>query len=69
MVDASSSGNDFIVFDTIRRFKGLDRPAVILVDADHVVETELAYVGLSRARVFLAIIGSKQDLDRLRQGA
>lgn len=64
--DASASRDGAITFDTVRRFKGLEKAAVVLVDADRLVEAELAYVGLSRAGVYLAVVGTAGDLSRLR---
>lgn len=58
-----------ILCDTIRRFKGLERPVIILVelgtnDAD--MPDRLLYVGGSRARQHLAVIGSLEVLSRIR---
>lgn len=66
VADAGSPRDGSIVFDTVRRFKGLERAAVVLVDADRLVEAELAYVGLSRAGVYLAVVGTPSDLERLQ---
>jgi hypothetical protein len=63
---ADEAREDVVVFDTVRRFKGLERPAVILVDGDDLVDAELAYVGLSRPSVWLAVLGSGPVLARLR---
>jgi hypothetical protein len=53
---------DAIVMDTVRRFKGLERPAVILVvSQSEMVPSELAYVGMSRPRTFLAVISTEAD--------
>lgn len=57
-----------IVFDTVRRFKGLDRQAIILVDPDRVDEPELAYVALTRPRVYLSVIGGAISLRKLQEG-
>ncbi len=51
--------------DTIRRFKGLESPVVVLVLLGFVTE-ELAYVALSRARSHLTVVGPKGPLDYLR---
>ncbi|MNJ71681.1 hypothetical protein D3C77_682520 [compost metagenome] len=51
-----------VVVDTVRRFKGLERPAVILiVSGDEMERRELAYVALSRARAYLCIVCSEDD--------
>ena len=59
---------DVILCDTIRRFKGLERPVVILVElkADDPRLARLLYVGASRARQHLVVIGSPAVLERLR---
>lgn len=56
--------------DTVRRFKGLERPVVVLVADRHLAcDRELAYVGLSRARSHLAVIGERTFLEALRADA
>lgn len=51
------------VIDTVRRFKGLERRAVIvIIDGDQLQQRELAYVAFSRARSYLCVIHSKRDL-------
>ena len=51
-----------VVVDTVRRFKGLERPAVILIasggELDH---REMAYVAFSRARAYLSIVSSRAE--------
>lgn len=65
---ADENTEDSLVFDTVRRFKGLDRPVVIVVDADRLTDSELIYVALSRPSVLLYVFGSNKDLERLRGG-
>jgi len=65
-VPADSNSSDSIVFDTVRRFKGLDRPVVIVIDADRLIDPELIYVALSRPSVLLYVFGPQNDLDRIR---
>lgn len=56
-----------VVLDTIRRFKGLERPMVILIAERHLIqEKELIYVGLTRARVRLVVIGEQAVLDSIK---
>ena len=63
--DKQSEGR--IVVDTIRRFKGLERPVVIVAATpESVTDKELPYVALSRARTHLVIAGSPKVLDRMR---
>jgi hypothetical protein len=54
-----------VLVSTIHRFKGLERPVVILVDIDD-IDDELMYVALSRARVHLAVIANATTLKRVR---
>lgn len=69
---AARSGFDFatcddlatesMILDTVRRFKGLERPAVILViAASDMIGAEIAYVGMSRSRTFLAVVATRAD--------
>lgn len=61
--------SDAILCDTIRRFKGLERPVVVLVEldgADPAKLDRLLYVGASRARQHLVVIASAAVLGRLR---
>jgi len=58
-----------ILCDTIRRFKGLERPVIILVELstnDLKMLDRLLYVGGSRARQHLVVIGQAQAVDLLR---
>ena len=56
-----------IVVDSIRRFKGLERPVVVIAATpDTVIDTELPYVALSRARTHLVIAGTEKVLNRMR---
>lgn len=53
---------DAVIIDTVRRFKGLARPAVILViAASDLAGSEMAYVEMSRLRTFLAVVSSHSD--------
>ena len=60
--------DDVILCDSIRRFKGLERPVVVLVElpADDEHLDRLLYVGASRARQHHVVIGSADVLARLR---
>jgi DNA helicase IV len=52
---------------TIAAFKGLERPAVVIVADAHIVDrNELAYVALSRARSHLTVMGSQAVLEWLK---
>jgi hypothetical protein len=67
--DVPELPSDMILCDTIRRFKGLERPVIILVELstnDAKMLDRLLYVGGSRARQHLVVIGPPGVLDRLR---
>ncbi len=59
--------SDTILIDSIRRFKGLDRPVVILAElrTDDVRLGRLLYIGLSRARHHLIVIAPASIAGRL----
>lgn len=58
-----------VVVDTIKRFKGLERPVVILIVGDGEIDSrELAYVAFTRARSYLCVVGSEEDLYWLKHG-
>ena len=59
--------NGGVVVDTIRRFKGLERPVVVVVATpETAISEELPYVALSRARTHLVVAGVEKVLDRMR---
>lgn len=61
--DAETLVLEDIVVDTVRRFKGLERSAVILVvSGEDMEQRELAYVAFSRARGYLCVVCSDADL-------
>ena len=63
--DEHSKGR--IVVDSIRRFKGLERPVVIVAATpETVIDRELPYVALSRARTHLVVAGIEKVLNRMR---
>jgi len=60
-----------VLLDSVRRFKGLERPVVILTAIDGLPPDEedaLLYVGLSRARVQLIVVATRATMERLRLG-
>jgi len=67
-LDAPELPSDAILCDTIRRFKGLERPVIVLVElgGDAAKLDKLLYVGASRARQHLVVIAPAAVLDRLR---
>ncbi|HLY13517.1 MAG TPA: ATP-binding domain-containing protein [Candidatus Limnocylindrales bacterium] len=69
--DVPELPSEVILCDTIRRFKGLERPVIILVELsanDAKMLDRLLYVGGSRARQHLVVIGGSQVLTRLGGG-
>ena len=57
---------DFLILDTIRRFKGLERRVVIIAATpDMTGDRELIYVATSRARAYLVIVGNVPALQNL----
>lgn len=55
-----------VVLDTVRRFKGLESPVVILVlTADIRDATDLLYTGITRSQSVLDIIGPTRLIDRM----
>ena len=67
--EAPELPSDAILCDTIRRFKGLERPVVVLVElggVDPAKLDQLLYVGVSRARQHLVVIAPATVLERLR---
>jgi len=61
-----------VLIDTVARFKGLEAQAVVLWLGDEIVsdeQWETVYVGSTRAKSLLAIVGSKEVLAALRARA
>lgn len=61
--------NENVFYGTVGGFKGLERPVVILaIDGFHNAEefNDFMYVGLTRARDKLVVVGSRENLDRLK---
>ena len=63
--DQLASAN--VILDTIRRFKGLERPVIIcLLEGNDDAASEMAYVAISRARYFLTVVASRNLLPILQ---
>ncbi len=61
---------NFLIGDTIRRFKGLERSLVILsLSLDLLNNLELIYVGLTRPRTKLIIVGPQEIMDFLKDSS
>ena len=60
---ADSAEPTGLVVDTVRRFKGLEKPVVCLCGTENIAgDTDLAYVAMTRARVLLALAGTPQAI-------
>lgn len=69
LTDAETMTLEDVVVDTVRRFKGLERPAIILiVSGDEMERRELAYVAFSRARAYLCVVSSATEAAWLSEG-
>jgi hypothetical protein len=58
-----------LTWETVRRFKGLDAPVIVLVELEQLVSDdgpELQYVALSRARSLLVVVGTKTEIASIR---
>ena len=56
-----------VLMDTVRRFKGLERDVIFLwLDQASVGEDALMYVGISRAKSVLYVVGDNESLSSLR---
>ena len=65
--DHGASGG--VLVDTVSRFKGLESHAAVLWVGDEVVDEdrkETMYVGVTRAKSLLAVVGSNRALKKLR---
>lgn len=58
---------DAVIFDTVRRFKGLSRPCVFLIGLDRLTDPELIYVATSRANLLLELVGTTRDISFIMQ--
>ena len=60
--------NDCVVFESIRRYKGLEREVIVLVELPETGTRldELLYVGLTRATTQLVVISPPGLVARLR---
>tara|TARA_A100001391_G_scaffold205236_1_gene204284 strand:+ start:13723 stop:15417 length:1695 start_codon:yes stop_codon:yes gene_type:complete len=65
--DCTDLRTERIVVDTARRFKGLERPATVVVMADSdMTRVEMAYVAFSRARYCLSVVAQPAQMSWLR---
>ena len=55
-----------VLIDTVKRFKGLERDVIFLwVNQDVVLDDALMYVGISRAKSVLYVVGDRVSLETL----
>ena len=67
-VKAEDNDRDEIVFDSIKRYKGLEREIVILFDIEDALNNpEEMYIGLSRPKLILDIIGTEKNIEMLKK--
>ena len=60
LVPWEERSEDKIVCQTVHRAKGLESSAVILVALDDEIDDRLLYVGASRARLWLTVVGTEE---------
>ncbi|WP_170759788.1 nuclease-related domain-containing DEAD/DEAH box helicase [Ruegeria lacuscaerulensis] len=69
VTDAEEMALEEVVVDTVRRFKGLERSAIVLVVTGEEMERrELAYVAFTRARAFLCVVCAQDEVQWLSGG-
>lgn len=63
---SANESEKYITFDSVRRFKGLEKSVVILIVNNELLENEeMLYVALSRPRTLLALIGNKETFKQI----
>lgn len=68
LTDAETMELEGVVVDTVRRFKGMERSAIILVvSGDEMDRHEFAYVAFSRARAYLCVVCDEEDAQWLSE--
>lgn len=69
ITDAETMALEDVVVDTVRRFKGLERPAIILIaTGEELTQRELAYVAFTRAKAYLCTVATRSDVRWLSGG-
>ena len=69
ITDSEVMALEDVVLDSVRRFKGLERPAIVLIISGGEMERrELAYVAFSRARAYLCVVSSHDENKWLSEG-
>jgi hypothetical protein len=62
-----NDNSDSIILDSVKRFKGLESPVAIVVLDDALINSdEMLYVAFSRARLLLAVVGSRVMMEKIR---
>jgi hypothetical protein len=63
---SANESDKHITFDSVRRFKGLEKSVVVIIVNDELLKNEeMLYVALSRPRTLLALIGSKKVFEKI----
>ena len=65
--DAEHRSSEQVCVDTIRRFKGLESPVILLVvNGDTSSTDELLYVGMTRAQAVLEVLGPVHVINKIQ---
>jgi hypothetical protein len=65
---ATDRADKAVIFESIARFKGLERPVVILIELETILEdAERLYIGLTRARLHLIIMGQPRTIALMKK--
>ncbi len=60
--------DNFITYDTVFRFKGLENDIIILTDIDETTnKNEIMYVATSRARLLLIVLSNQTVINNLKK--
>lgn len=69
MVRAEKLRDEAVIVDTVRRFKGLERPVIIVVLPENSFQLgPMSYVAFSRAAALLLVIGTSHQIAHARDG-
>jgi hypothetical protein len=69
LVRAERLREEAVIVDTVRRFKGLERPVVVVVLPRSSSQLcEMSYVAFTRASSLLVVVGTPSQLARAREG-
>ena len=63
-LDLPGEEGNGVEMDSVWRFKGLERPAVVVTDLTEETSDALRYVAMTRARSVLVMVGTEEGLKR-----